>query len=562
MKRILTLISVLSALTLQGQVGPLLESEWGQKAPYNNSCPQGTVTGCGPLAIGQILYYYRQPEHGYGVKTYHATNLDTDITIDYSTMTFDWANVLPNYAGTYNSIQARAVADIVYQIGVAMEANYDSSTSINNYAKSLYGMQTYLHISPDSRYRKRKFYSTPEWLEMINRDLEAGRPVYYRGDWKFNGETSGHIFVVDGIDADGNYHFNLGHNGSNDKFTDINVINQSGIAPGNRGVCYNYAQAAVFDCYPTPDCDSYLSQACLLDEPIVLNENMDLRTITVPLGEKFSLGAVLRNVCDQKVTITYSWGLTKDGEEPTKYFNNSTYGLSGGHKFDGYRHREVYIPAGTEDGNYNLYIYWKSDMTGNKWHRVWDNAPNKVDVVVANGKATITVPDSHAGDPLIEAAKNITEVDILSPNTVPGRSFEIELVNSTSNNYEGPLKLVLTVADNTRSTQTIEYTTDIALYSNTTVPHHILVPTSAINLNNKTITDVKAYYTYRDEEKLIAVQNNTTTGIEAVDITDGNDTLAPIIYYDLNGAQVQADALRPGVYIRRQGANTSKIIIR
>lgn len=52
---------------------------------------------------------------------------------------------------------------------------------------------------------------------------------------------------------------------------------------------------------------------------------------------------------------------------------------------------------------------------------------------------------------------------------------------------------------------------------------------------------------------------DTTTGIE--DIT-ADITTAPEEYFNLQGMQVSADTLTPGIYIRRQGSHTSKIIVR
>lgn len=52
-------------------VEPLLKNiTWNQTKPYNNSCPSDYPTGCVATAMGQVMYYYRYPEHGIGSKTY------------------------------------------------------------------------------------------------------------------------------------------------------------------------------------------------------------------------------------------------------------------------------------------------------------------------------------------------------------------------------------------------------------------------------------------------------------------------------------------------------------
>lgn len=50
---------------------------------------------------------------------------------------------------------------------------------------------------------------------------------------------------------------------------------------------------------------------------------------------------------------------------------------------------------------------------------------------------------------------------------------------------------------------------------------------------------------------------NITTGVEGVGVED-----APVEFYNLQGVRMTSDALAPGIYIRRQGNETSKVYIR
>ncbi len=49
-----------------------------------------------------------------------------------------------------------------------------------------------------------------------------------------------------------------------------------------------------------------------------------------------------------------------------------------------------------------------------------------------------------------------------------------------------------------------------------------------------------------------------TTGVSIVD----NDPDAPALYYDLNGVKVSSANLTPGIYIKRQGGKTVKVVVR
>lgn len=56
----------------------------------------------------------------------------------------------------------------------------------------------------------------------------------------------------------------------------------------------------------------------------------------------------------------------------------------------------------------------------------------------------------------------------------------------------------------------------------------------------------------------LVLQKKTGTGIAGVEA----DENAPVEYYNLNGVQVKADSMTPGVYVRRQGKNVTKIMVK
>lgn len=56
----------------------------------------------------------------------------------------------------------------------------------------------------------------------------------------------------------------------------------------------------------------------------------------------------------------------------------------------------------------------------------------------------------------------------------------------------------------------------------------------------------------------LVLQKKTSVGIAGVE-ADGN---APIEYFNLNGVQVKADSMTPGVYVRRQGKNVTKVMVK
>lgn len=559
-----TLLSCNMVVTAQ-EVAPMLTTKYNQTSPYNNACPDNSAAGCGPVAIAQILTKYKQPAHGYESVSYQSGANKYAIDVDFENYIFDWDNIKDDYRSEYTDQQAKAVADLVYACGVAMYAQYGSATSINNYAKMLYGLQHNLHISEDARYLRRQHYSTAEWIEMLNSQLRASHPVFYRGTWLFDGTEAGHMFVIDGLDTDGKYHVNFGHSGSGDKFADINVLNQSGTNPGGRGVCYNATQAMVINCYPTPEHTDYPLQRCISEEAIILNKDTLLRQTTVNLGEKFTLSCNLRNYSLQKATVNYGWGLEKDGQL-INILRQRTYGLSAGNKFAETRHLDLALPTNLEDGDYKLVLYSKSDIDPT-WSKVWASAPTEVEVMVKGSKAEITVPDNHLGDPKLYLEKDIVEVENSFEKTVSGRAFELSFVNPSTNNFQNKIMLEI-VADG----EEYSYATTQPVFSQSKTSYHILVPQSAIALKGKSITSIKAYYYNTIEDDYTPLGTTEPSGINA---PETEYPKGDIIIYTVNGFIVKRIAagdvaesygnilksLPQGIYIVKEGNKARKIAL-
>lgn len=564
MKLFYTLLFIFyCTITVAQDIAPLVSSRYGQGVPYNGLCPNGSAAGCGPVAIAQILNRYKTPLHGYGSISY--TSNGNTINVDLENIVFDWDNILDEYK-SYTAIQGKAVANLIYACGVAMQAQYGESTSIGNYARMLYGLQHHLHFSSNSRYLRRQFYSTAEWIEIMNKQLRDGLPIFYRGTWFFNDSRSDHMFVIDGFTDKGEYHVNFGHNGNGDKYTNINVINQSGTSAGGRGVCYNSSQAMVVNLFPTPDYEAYPKQSCISEEPIILNNDINTKQITANLGDVFTLSCRLRNCSAEKATINYGWALLKDGNL-IDILGQRSYGLSAGNQFVEARHLNVSLPKKLEDGEYLLSLYSKSDIEP-AWAKVWICAPTDVQVYVANGKATVTVPDNHKLYPNLYLDESINEVSNEFANIVPGRTFSLKINNPSVNNFENAIRLSI-VADNTDYT----YETILPVYSQTENVFCILVPQEKADLAGKNITSVTASYYYDIENRYIKLSTTIPSSIESDNIQ--NQASADICIYSIRGDLVKniraqeigslyksiLTVLPHGIYIIKEGNKTRKIVL-
>ncbi len=154
---------------------PLLSTYWDQDSPYNRNCPDNSVAGCVPVAIGQILNYHRWPTH---YITWSQMNSDPD-------------------AGA-----ARLLGKIGAQIGMVYgsEESYPRfwdplDFSDLSHAKKFFRENQYT-VSKDSPYGK---------FHIVSQSILNGNPVYMEGTqelFSFLGiripSFTAHAWVCDG----------------------------------------------------------------------------------------------------------------------------------------------------------------------------------------------------------------------------------------------------------------------------------------------------------------------------------------------------------------------------
>ena len=225
-------------------VDPIILSQWGQGSPYNALCPPNTPVGCVAVAMGQVMRYWRHPEHGIGSHSYTYNGITHNV--DFSSATYNWS-AMPNSCSNAND----AVATLLYHCGVAIETHYTSSNSTAYVLHSTghpYDAETALKknfgYSDDAHGELRSNYDKETWMAMLKSNLEAGIPIIYNG---FNSSyAGGHCFICDGYDANDFFHFNWGQRGNYDGYYEIDDM-----TPSNQNFSYN--QGAILDLVPAID---------------------------------------------------------------------------------------------------------------------------------------------------------------------------------------------------------------------------------------------------------------------------------------------------------------------
>lgn len=230
----------------QPTIAPLLGNiQWNQMTPYNNMCPKynGTnrsVTGCVATAMAQVMMYYQYPKTlQANIPAYVSHTNHLSIPQVNQGETYDWANMLPQYASyeplNYTDAQATAVAKLMYHCGVACEMDYGPSSGANVTPAIL---STYFGYDSDlMQDLNRDAFTLAEWSQIMDKELSVKRPILYSG----RSSDGGHEFICDGTDGYGLYHINWGWGGYQDGYFDVTILNpdKGGAGSGSAPDGYN-----------------------------------------------------------------------------------------------------------------------------------------------------------------------------------------------------------------------------------------------------------------------------------------------------------------------------------
>ncbi len=223
-------------------VEPLVTTSWNQDTYYNGSCPYNPASnldidmrsyvGCVALTMGNILYYYRFPENGFGSIYYIPKEYDDngELLYIYPPQYVNFSNQHYNYNHMTNSLSSYngELAKMLYHCGVSTRMSYghDGSGTQSEYA--MYALQTYFHFSHNSQFSSIADVAPssdliPLWVEQAVNELNSHRPLFFSGR---NATDGGHAWIVDGYttitDTAGNantyFHVNWGWGGYDNGF--------------------------------------------------------------------------------------------------------------------------------------------------------------------------------------------------------------------------------------------------------------------------------------------------------------------------------------------------------
>ena len=209
-------------------VESLISTTWDQTDPYNSQCPQWPITtgprclaGSVATAMAQVMNYHGHPEQGTGSSTAYSTYT---LNIPVSSVNFAVNYNFNNMGGAtpVTSDQQSNVARLINHCGVSVHLDYMPSFTqlVDDYSV---GTAVTNHFGYDKslQLNRRIYYTDTQWINLIKKELNENRPVYYSG---MNNNDVINAFVCDGYNALNQFRFNWGQSGNLDGFYTIDPI--------------------------------------------------------------------------------------------------------------------------------------------------------------------------------------------------------------------------------------------------------------------------------------------------------------------------------------------------
>ena len=416
-------------------ITPLLTCKWNQNSPYNDQCPtygaaqNHAATGCVATATAQVMYYHKWPQQGTGEFTY-VCNVNGEgeqtLSADFGSTTYDWDNMLDYYTPNgYSEAEGNAVATLMSHVGIASHMNYGSSSNTPMFA-AMEAMRLYFGYNSGMRKYNRISKTAAQWDSLLMNELLNSRPIIYTG---FTPNGGGHAFVLDGINAEGYYHFNWGWGGKSDGYFLITALSPTDQGIGSFEGGYNTSQEFIANVYPDkgePEPERFIEGTCYRIwsgvDHVNLGQNAPLHyrylhfnSYGYGLSADIAIGFMLSDLNGNVVYFPGNNTITLNFVFGSNYsrINNSSF--------------TYHTPASLADGDYRLWFMYKlanPAVTGFSYLANIPNIPKYINVKVQNGVMYFLEPVTESGQ--------LSVTELVAPNVV-GAGNKMKVSASISN---------------------------------------------------------------------------------------------------------------------------------
>ncbi len=245
---------------------------WDQESPYNLLCPtvkEGrksytSLTGCVATAMSEVLRYHQWPEKGSGTIGGYSYMSDYNQNVQipsYSidSHTYDYSLMPYTYTASASTAQNNAVAQLMHDCGVMVEAMYNYGTGTGAYSENIApALAEHMGYSKAARLVYRQAYTDAQWSRLVVDEIDANRPIIYSG---VDSDNGGHQFVCDGYNTNGYIHINWGWSGDSNGYYALNLH-----ISGSGGMTFSDDQSMIVGLEPDKTSSSTQAGATLIFE--------------------------------------------------------------------------------------------------------------------------------------------------------------------------------------------------------------------------------------------------------------------------------------------------------
>lgn len=290
--------------------GKYLETpEYDQESPYNLKCPNvkesgkthRSLTGCVATAMAEVIRYHKWPEKGTGTIGGYSYTSDYNQTVKISSFSIDSHSynytLMPfSYSGSETTAQNEAIAQLMYDCGVMVEASYNYGSGTGAYSENIVSaLSEHMGYSASAQHIYRQAYTDAEWTKLIQKEINEGRPIIYSG---VDSDGGGHQFVCDGYDTRDYIHINWGWSGDSNGYFTLNLaIPKSytfsedqtmivGLEPDKSGSSKSEANL-MFEYYDNKYLGMSIASGSVLSKSFSINAGYILNTAYSLFGENY-----------------------------------------------------------------------------------------------------------------------------------------------------------------------------------------------------------------------------------------------------------------------------------
>lgn len=432
-------------------IAPMLKTSWNQSAPYNNFCPkingQTPPTGCTATAMAQIMKFHEWPASPKRAISWNNNITGATETIDITKNVYDWSNMLPHYRNGYTQEQADAVAQLMVDVGKAIQSNYALAGTGSSEVYASKALVDIFDYSPDIKIMKRMEYTNDEFMSAIRENLDARQPLLFCGHSQ--SYSAGHAFVCDGIDENNLLHIDWGWDGAYNGYFDIGSMSPGGSGIGGGEERYNVGESIITNIHPRSTTDSNRDGDPTLFLYEVINENNEqveeYSTTFINGKAQFKLLVAFLNWSHSTVRMNYGFCITSengsfrsldinydkpeilDYQSSTGYYYTFTLGNSS-------TGEHYYLPEGT----YKIEMYYV-DNNGNEVPMRGENNSITLKVDAAGLKLSKTLPQIEVTDfqfrdtPEIQKDNMVADVAFNNKNTHNSTVVIVPIINRVEN---------------------------------------------------------------------------------------------------------------------------------